>query len=150
MQKNGIRSLSRIYPGLLGLIDMQKDFQVWHNKKSHIDKISKRPFFHEREIWSCSLGVNVGFEQDGRGEDFLRPVIVLLKFNHEVFWAIPLTHTNKESRFYFSFPFSDTETSVALLSQIRLVDARRLSHKIGEISEENFIILKQKLRNLLS
>jgi len=45
---------------------MKKDFQKWHGKKSTIDQIEKRPFFHEGEIWWCVLGVNVGFEQDDR------------------------------------------------------------------------------------
>lgn len=70
---------------------MKKDFQKWHEKKTDIDEVEKRPFFQEREIWFCHLGVNVGFEQDGNGDDFLRPVIVFRKFNKEVFWAIPLT-----------------------------------------------------------
>ena len=56
---------------------MKKDFRRWHDKKEIINRIPKLPFFHEREIWFCHLGVNVGFEEDGRGEDFLRPVVVV-------------------------------------------------------------------------
>lgn len=56
---------------------MQKDFKKWHGKKTDIDHIEERPFFHDREIWYCHLGLNVGFEQDGSGDDFLRPVVVL-------------------------------------------------------------------------
>ena len=55
----------------------QKDFSEWHKIKAIIHHDKERPHFHEREIWFCSLGGNVGFEQDGRGETFLRPVIVL-------------------------------------------------------------------------
>lgn len=69
---------------------MKKDFKKWHDKKSQVNEIEVRPFFHEREIWYCTIGANVGFEQDGSGEDFLRPVIVFRKFNSEIFWAIPL------------------------------------------------------------
>ncbi|MEK9174552.1 MAG: hypothetical protein AAB725_01115 [Patescibacteria group bacterium] len=53
---------------------MKKDFQKWHSKKSWINDIDKPPFFHEREIWFCYLGANVGFEQDGTGEDFLETI----------------------------------------------------------------------------
>ena len=60
---------------------MKKDFQHWHNEKSNLHEEKIRPFFHKREVWSASVGINVGFEQDGRGEQFLRPVLVLKKFN---------------------------------------------------------------------
>jgi len=128
---------------------MPKDFQKWHNKKEEVDKTINRPFFHQREIWYCSLGVNVGFEQDGKGKDFLRPVIVFKKFNNAVFFGIPLTHAKKNKPFYFSFSFGEHKDSVAVLSQMRLIDARRLSHKIGEISEKDFVMLTEKLKALL-
>jgi len=69
----------------------QKDFQKWHKIKEGLDSDAARIFFHEREVWWCSIGINVGFEQDGRGERFARPILVFKKFNNEVFWAIPLS-----------------------------------------------------------
>lgn len=129
---------------------MKKDFQTWHDKKSGIDQIEQRPFFHETEIWWCALGVNVGFEQDGGGDDFLRPVIIFKKFNNEIFWAIPLTHTDKKTKYYFQIPSTENgEISTAILSQIRLIDARRLSHKFGNISKEDFVALTKKFKALL-
>jgi mRNA interferase MazF len=132
---------------------MKKDFQDWHNRKSTIDAIEKRPFFHEREIWFCYLGVNVGFEQDGIGRDFLRPVIIFRKFNNEIFWAVPLTKSDgknikKSKKFYYSFSFISGVTSIAILSQIRLIDARRLSRHIGSIADNDFDELKKKLKAL--
>ena len=128
---------------------MKKDFQKWHNKKSTINEVEKRPFFHEKELWFCSVGANVGFEQDGVGEDFQRPIVVMRKFNNEIFWAIPLSKTKKRNKYYFEFPFSGTAMSVAILSQIRLIDAQRLSRKIGDISEKDFRSLIEKLKALL-
>ena len=133
---------------------MKKDYTSWHSKKSGVNDIVKRPFFHEREIWYCSIGVNVGFEQDGGGEDFLRPVIILRKFNNEIFWAIPLTRSNKirktkAERFYHSFTFVPEFTSVAILSQIRLIDSKRLTYQIGDMPEIDFIKLKEKLKALI-
>lgn len=59
---------------------MTKEFIKWNSEKVlvHTDKV--RPFFHEREVWWCSLGINVGFEQDGSGKDFLRPIVIIKKF----------------------------------------------------------------------
>jgi mRNA interferase MazF len=128
---------------------MQKDFQKWHNKKSEVDTIEERPFFHVREIWFCHLGANVGFEQDGNGDDFLRPIIVFRKFNNEILWGIPLTKKGKDTKYYFTFSFSERGENRAILSQIRLIDARRLSYHIGEISEEDFRALIEKLKALL-
>lgn len=130
---------------------MKKDFRKWNDKKSTIDQIEKRPFFHEREIWWCNLGMNVGFEQDGGGKDYLRPVIIYRKFNNEIFWAIPLTHTDKKTKYYFQLTKeADIPTSTAILSQIRLVDARRLSHKLEvNISKEDFATLTKKFKALL-
>ena len=128
---------------------MRKDFQKWHDKKMNIDDISKRPFFHEREIWFCHLGANVGFEQDGLGGDFQRPVIIIRKFNNEICWIIPLSKTNKRGQYYFPFKFIETVISVAILSQIRLLDARRLSRRIGEMNKKEFVELISKIKALL-
>ncbi|HCC59856.1 MAG TPA: hypothetical protein DEP95_01445 [Candidatus Staskawiczbacteria bacterium] len=128
---------------------MMKDYTKWHNKKALINKIEPRPFFHEREVWYCAMGVNVGFEQDGRGTDFLRPVIIYKKFNNEIFLAFPLTRTEKESKFYFQFIFQDNAKSAAILSQIRLIDARRLDHKIGVMKTDDFEKLTKKFKELI-
>ncbi|MEK7609121.1 MAG: type II toxin-antitoxin system PemK/MazF family toxin [Minisyncoccia bacterium] len=128
---------------------MKKDFQKWHNQKRHIENERPRVFFKEREIWFCHLGENVGFEQDGRGDEFLRPIVVLKKFNNEVLWVVPLTKTDKKNKYYFPFSFNN-ETSVAILSQIRLVDAKRLKYKMGDMKVEYFKVLKNKIRQFLA
>ncbi len=132
---------------------MEKDFQAWHRKKEQINTL-RPPFFHEREIWFCYLGANVGFEQDGTKEEFLRPVLVVRKFNNEIFWAVPLTKSHKKSdaktdKYYYRFSFIDGIQSLAILSQIRLIDARRMSRCIGMIPESDFARLKEKLKALL-
>ena len=128
---------------------MEKDFYKWHKKKEQVNAIEKRPFFHEREIWFCHLGVNVGFEQDGNGDDFQRPVVIVRKFNNEICWIIPLSKTKKRNKYYFAFEFDATTTSVALVSQIRLLDTLRLSRKIGEMAEDKFVALINKIKALL-
>jgi len=134
---------------------VKKDFKKWMENKSGIHNDKIRPFFHEREIWFSSLGENVGFEQDGSGENFMRPALVLRKFNNEVIWVLPLTRTDKTGKYYFHIsPVDDTgnadgKASVVILSQIRLIDAKRLQYKIGDVKEEEFIKLKEALIALL-
>lgn len=127
---------------------MKKDFKIWHDKKSTIDEKEARVFFHEREIWFSHLGTNVGFEQDGKGENFGRPVIVFRKFNNEVFWGIPLTTRNKGGRFYTPIDLGDGIHRMAILSQLRLLDAKRLYQKIGVISEETEKLLEEAIIKL--
>lgn len=130
---------------------IKKDYQQWHRKKGAVNQKEIRVFFHDREIWFCHLGENIGFEQDGRGHEFLRPVIVLKKFNNEILWGIPLTRAKKKDRpFYFTFSFRSGMESTAILSQIRLIDGKRLKYKIGEVSKEDFQFLKAKIRQLLA
>ncbi len=135
---------------------MEKDYQNWNQIKINLNKEpdETRLFFHEREIWYCHLGKNVGFEQDGKGSDFLRPIIVYRKFNNEIFWGIPLTKATKQNkgkseRYYFSFSFLPNITSLAILSQIRLIDNKRLARHMGAIEEKDFEELNKKFKDLL-
>jgi len=134
---------------------MQKDFKKWMGQKTEIHNEKIRPFFHEREVWFSSLGENIGFEQDGGGEKFMRPVLVLRKFNNEVVWVLPLTRTDKTGKYYFRVSLITDEDnagdrpSVVILSQIRLVDAKRLQYKIGDVKEEEFVKIKEALIALL-
>lgn len=60
---------------------VMKDYKNWHNLKLKIENngTKKKKKFREREIWWCSLGENIGFEQDGKNEKFERPILVLRK-----------------------------------------------------------------------
>ena len=82
-----------------------KDFDSWNIQKKSIDGSENKKTFHEREIWFIKIGENVGFEQNSKGDDFLRPVIILKKFSKNVFVGIPLTKTVKDTKFYASFTF---------------------------------------------
>ncbi len=77
---------------------MRKDFDKWNSKKKNIDVGRSAHFCHEREIWWCSLGVNVGYEQNGTGRNFDRPVLVVRGFNENVFLAVALTGKKKKGR----------------------------------------------------
>ena len=128
---------------------MKKDFQKWHTKKEFLDKEQNRPLFGEQEVWFCSLGANVGSEQYGVGDKFLRPVVVVKKFNTEIFWGIPTTRKNRKGEFYFHFSFQENEFTTAILSQIRLIDAKRLSYQIGRMRRNDFKEMKKHLTSFL-
>ena len=86
--------------------------------------------FHEREIWWCMLGANVGFEIDGTGSGFARPVIIIKKFNLDTCIVVPLTGKIKKGKYYFPVGIIDDREGSAVLSQLRLIDRKRLTKKI--------------------
>ena len=128
--------------------EIKKDFDKWNIHKKLVDQSKNQKTFHEREIWFIKIGENIGFEQNGKGEDFLRPVIVYKKFSKNVFLGIPLTKTGKDSRFYYSFDFKN-KNSTAILSQVRLFDAKRLAYSIGRMSIGDYRGVKEKLTELI-
>ena len=75
---------------------------------------------------------------DGKGLNFARPVLVFKKFNNETFWAIPLTTKVKVGKYWFPVNLEDGVKRTAVLSQVRLVDAKRLYQKIGVLDEDNY------------
>lgn len=122
----------------------KEEFNKWNNLKQEIENKKEGGMFKERDIFYINIGKNIGFEQDGKGEKFLRPVVILKKFNNLVFLGIPLTSkVKKDNKFYFKFSFKDSFISYAILSQIRLFDWKRLERKIGMIEKNDFIELKK-------
>lgn len=126
-----------------------KYHQLWVILKTTIDRRDNRPSgYKAREIWWIHLGVNIGFEEDGKGEAFVRPVLVLKVFSRQLFWGIPLTTNHKKGEYYFTFDYND-KRSTAILSQLRAFDSKRLSRKIGEINRADYFNLVDKLKDLI-
>lgn len=69
---------------------MRKNFKDWSQLKEqlHITDRTKTTF-KERDVWWCSIGCNVGDEMDGKSIWFNRPVLVLRKFNKNIFYGVP-------------------------------------------------------------
>jgi mRNA interferase MazF len=76
-----------------------KDFNDWNKKKIKID--ANQDFNHpkEKEIWWCSIGMNVGSEVFGKGHDYTRPVLVINAEGSESFIGIPLTSNIKNKKY---------------------------------------------------
>src|SRR3989344_8604208 len=103
----------------------KKDFDGWNEKKKKIHHEGVSPFFHEREVWWCSLGVNVGFEQDGAGAEYRRPILILKGLSRETCLAIPLTTSTHPHRLRPSVGLVEGQEARALLYQMRVIDTKR-------------------------
>ncbi len=124
-----------------------KDFDTWNVKKKNAE-LEKSRLYTTREIWWCRLGLNIGFEQDGSGEEFLRPCVIVRGFGPRVCMVVPLT--TSQNRHPLRIPLGDVDgkSASALLSQIRSIDTRRLVEKIGFLDKEKFEELRKNARSL--
>ena len=128
---------------------MKKDFDNWNEKKKHIHKDKKAPFYHERELWWCALGVNIGSEQDGSGEEYYRPILVLKGLSGQTCVAIPLTTSTSKHPLRPSIGLVEDQEAHALLSQIRVIDTKRLIRKIGYLDKKIFEQIRKIAKDML-
>ncbi len=120
---------------------MEKDFNKWNELKIKLDKRQNTPTFEQREVWWCHIGLNVGDEENGKSINFHRPVLIIKKFNKRIFLGIPLTTQIKDNPYYHKISFHG-KAQCAMLSQIKILDARRLDRKMGKLISEEFVRLK--------
>lgn len=117
--------------------------------KTKVEDEQRSFYFHEQEIWWCSIGLNVGREEDGKNELFHRPVIILLKFSSELFWALPVSSKHKQGKYYLSFTFFKRKQT-ALLSQLRVLSSKRLIRCIGKLSDPQYESLLVAVQTLFT
>ena len=124
---------------------MEKKFDSWNELKKKIN--SRNPIYvSERDIWFCSVGLNIGSEQSGKHELFERPVLVIKKVTSNTFIGVPLTSNKKKGSWYVEIESTD---SSAIISQVKLFDTRRLARKINVIPIEEFEVIKNKLKDYI-
>jgi mRNA interferase MazF len=127
---------------------MQKDFDKWNEEKKKTDAEKPR-LYTVREIWWCRLGVNVGTEQDGRGGQFTRPCIILRGLGPDACFVVPMTTSTRKHSLRIDVGRIEGKLAKANLSQIRVIDTRRLWLKIGFLKKIEFDKLKKSFKDML-
>lgn len=125
-----------------------KQFIAWTKLKVKTHYKEREFYFYERQIWWASLGHNIGREQNGKNANFERPILVFKKFNEDTLWAIPASSKIKAGRYYESYHLDKNEFSLNL-SQLRLISSKRLLRLSGEISREEYEMIKNRVRELI-
>jgi mRNA interferase MazF len=128
----------------------QKDFDGWNQlakeldqKQCHLfDVNTKKYIFRTREIWFCSVGVNIGTEICGKNLEFERPILVINR-SHRTFVCLPLTSKKpKFEHLYVDISYIDNSgvlvESYVLTSNPISYDVNRLQRKIRKLSSHNF------------
>lgn len=125
-----------------------KRFLEWIGIKEKLhNNNSKPPLVSERDLWWVSLGENVGSEMNGKSGLFSRPALVIKKLSHGFYLIAPTTTKPHEGNWYVKFKQMGREMFVCL-HQIRAIDHRRLSNRLGIIDEEDFKRIKAAFAEL--
>jgi mRNA interferase MazF len=117
---------------------MKKDFDGWNETKKRTDSRRGAPYYHEREVWWCTLGVNVGSEENGSGEEYRRPALILKGLSVETCLIVPLTTSAKDHPLRVAVGLVGGKGARAILSQMRVIDTKRLVRKIEYLNVDTF------------
>ena len=126
---------------------IDKHFDEWNEVKKSLDSTKKVPIYHEREIWWVVIGENIGAEINGKGNDFLRPVLVIRKYGI-LFFGVPLSSQIHQGMWYDVFAYKNKQQCV-LLSQASTFSANGLRYKMGRIPTMEYIRICKSLAKLL-
>lgn len=127
------------------------DYDIWNKQKKRIQASPSANIFpKEGEIWISIFGKNIGYEQNGIGDNFSRPVLIIKKFNNQMFWCVPLSTKQKKFDFYFNFLDPNNKKVSLILAQLKLMSIKRFNRKIYTISDNHIFIVKERLKKFLS
>ena len=127
---------------------MEKDFDTWTVEKERIQLREPHKVYSEGEVWWCSLGTNIGSEQDGTGVCQQRPVLILKRINKFTCYIVPLTTSQKIDPYRIPIGIINDKRNFANLSQIRLIDTKRLVAKVVSMDPCMFLYIRENTRKL--
>jgi mRNA interferase MazF len=127
---------------------MEKEFEKWSIKKEILDKRIGLPLTRERDVFWCSIGINIGDEENGKNDLFSRPVLIFKKFSSNLFRGIPMTSKNKNNDYYIQVEFKGLVNSV-MISHLRLYDIKRLGLRMGRIGNTEYDKIIKSITNLI-
>ncbi len=126
---------------------MHKNFDQWNEAKKGVDKELNRPFScHEGDIWWCNLGLNIGNEQNGCGNQFERPILILKAFSLNTFLAVPLTTSEQKHKYRFDIGIINNKKAKAIISQVKVLDTKRLAEIICSLDSKIFYQIRKTVR----
>ena len=88
-------------------------------------------------------------EEDGKNNNFERPVLVIKVFNRQCFLGVPITSANKVNKKYYFHITHNQKKYFLILSQVRLFSTKRLSRIIYKVDKLEFLRIKKILRRAI-
>lgn len=118
------------------------DFDEWNILKKKVNKRDRIPLIKEGDLWWCHLGMNIGIESAGKHKNFSRPVLIIKKHNRNHLIVIPTSSRPKYGKYYYKI-IVEEKTSYLMLSQIRIMDTKRVISKISRVKNETLTEIKK-------
>lgn len=129
---------------------MEDQLLQWFDVKQRLRETPREPpLVSEGDIWWASIGENVGSEIHGKSRAFSRPVVIYRKLGRSFFMVAPTTTTPKNGTWYIPIHSLGTDMRVCL-HQMRTMDYRRLSTKMGCVTESEANQIRDGFLNLYS
>lgn len=134
---------------------MMKKFDEWNEVKKDAEESNRVIGIKQRGIFWAKIGENVGFEQNGKGDNFARPVLIIKKLTKELFLGIPLTSSIREDSNYFHpFEYHNAANgqvkNTALILQMKAFSIKRLMNRTGIMDKQNFEVILEKGKKMFS
>lgn len=127
-----------------------KRFNEWNNIKQSVDDLQTEDhYFKEREIWWCYLGENIGLEQNGKGDSFIRPVLILKKFSRRMCWVLPLSTKVSKGNFFIPVLSESNIIRMTTIPQLRMIDIKRLRNRFDIVSSSELELVKEKVIDII-
>jgi len=133
---------------------MDNEYDKWNEVKKVTSKNKMILTIKPRDIFWVKIGHNVGHEEFGKGENFVRPVLIVRKLTKELFLGVPLTSTLRDGDYFHSFEYNNKTHGLvknsAMILQLKSFSIRRVMNKIGVVNKEDFELIIEKLKGLFS
>ena len=111
----------------------KKQWRSWSAQKEKLHNRKQTSHPREREIWWCSIGVNIGNEVDGKGKDFARPVLILKRVSPTNFFCVPLTKQVKNLPGYYHY-----DNTCIIFEQARVINIKRMLKRERKVDAKSF------------
>lgn len=124
-----------------------KNFDEWNEIKKKVDLYNSKKY-HPKEIWWSFWGLNVGFEESGSYNYFKRPVLIPKTLSPNTCIVVPLTTSRDNNKNRIDIGLIENKNAKAIISQLKVIDTRRLTTKICVLDDENFSKIREAVKNL--
>jgi mRNA interferase MazF len=126
---------------------MEKDFDRWNEVKKKVSSFNREVYARDSEVWMTYFGKNLGSEQNGSGNLFLRPVLIIKKVSNNLYFVIPLSSKLKNNNSYLKFTDNQGRQASMIMCQVKVISSKRLRRKMYKLNSIEFKSIKDKVFN---
>lgn len=112
----------------------------WQEVKAMIRKFQGEKFCKPKQIWWANIGDNIGDEINGKGDRFLRPVLIIKVFRKGLCLVVPFTTQTRKGKEFMPVSWQrkngDFCKNTLLLHQVRTLSTKRLVNRVGGLKNQ--------------